>query len=123
MPRIEILSIPISSLNILKNNPRKISKEQFQKLCASLKKDPEFFKNRPCLVNKTDKGLEVYAGNQRIQAAKKLGWKEVPVIIEEGLSEEINKDRIINDNKHYGEFDFYMLANEWEIDTLIDAGF
>ena len=123
MPRIEILSIPISSLNILKNNPRKISKEQFQKLCASLKKDPEFFKNRPCLVNKTDKGLEVYAGNQRIQAAKKLGWKEVPVIIEEGLSEEIIKERIIKDNKHYGEFDFDMLANEWEIDTLIDAGF
>lgn len=123
MPEIE--NVLISKLKLLDNNPRKITKEQFAKLCKSLEKDPEFFWQRPCLVNKSEYGevLTVYAGNQRVRAAKKLKWKEVPCIIEFDLPQDIINERIIRDNKTYGEFDFDILANEWDVGLLIDAGF
>lgn len=120
---VEIVQINISELKLLEKNPRKISKDQMEKLCESLKNDPDFFFNRPCLVHEKDGVLEVYAGNQRVRAAKKLKWKKVPCILEKGLSEDILNERIIKDNKTYGEFDYEMLANEWDVDLLLDAGF
>jgi DNA modification methylase len=119
----QIESVKISKLKLLENNPRKIEKTQFDKLCKSLQEDPGFLHDRPILVHKTDGQLLVYAGNQRVRAAKKLGWKEIPCIIEEGLSEEIVKKRTIVDNKTYGEFDFEILANDFDMEMLFDAGF
>ena len=115
--------IPISKLTLLENNPRTITKDQFAKLCKSLGDDPDFFEKRPCLVNYKDEVYTVYAGNQRIQAAKKLGWKEVPCIVDDNLSEEIITSRIAKDNLHYGSWDWDVLGNSFEIDMLLDAGF
>lgn len=120
---IEIKKFPIKSLTLLERNPRKITKEQMSKLCESLKSDPEFFNNRPCLINKKGEKFEVYAGNQRVRAAKSLGWKEVPCIIEYDLEESVIKDRIVKDNKTYGEFDYDILAADYEIEHLLEAGF
>jgi DNA modification methylase len=119
----EIVNVKISKLKLLEKNPRKIDKIQFEKLCKSLQDDPAFLNNRPVLVNEQDGKLEVYAGNQRVRAAKKLGWKEVPCIVEKNLSDEIVKARTIKDNKTYGEFDFDILANDFEMEMLFDAGF
>jgi DNA modification methylase len=119
----EIKKVPISKLSLLERNPRKISGDQMQKLVESLQSDPDFFNNRPCLVNEKDGKLIVYAGNQRIRAAKKLKWKEVPCIVEQNLDDELMKDRIVKDNKTYGEFDYDILANEFDLDKLIAAGF
>lgn len=118
-----IEKIKIKDLILLEKNPRSITKDQMQKLKKSLQDDPEFFFNRPCLVHATDTGLEVYAGNQRIRAAKSLGWKEVPCIIEKNISEEIIKARIIKDNKSYGDWDFDALAASFDIESLLDCGF
>lgn len=114
--------IEIKKLTLLEKNPRKISKDQFEKLCRSLEKDPDFFTKRPCLVNVSENKYNVYAGNQRIRAAKKLGWKEVPCIVEENLSDELIKERIIKDNAHYGDWDYDLLANEWDYLVLVDSG-
>jgi DNA modification methylase len=119
----EILKLKISTIKLLEKNPRKIDKDKFQELCNSLEKDPGFLDNRPILIHKIGEDLNVYAGNQRIRAAKKLGWKEVPCIVEENLSDEIIKSRILKDNLHSGEWDYDILANEWPIETLLDAGF
>lgn len=119
----EIKKIAISKLTLLENNPRKISSEQMQLLVKSLEDDPDFFNSRPCLVNQKDGKLIVYAGNQRVRAAKKLKWKEVPCIVDEDLSEARMKDRVVKDNKTFGEFDFDILANEFDIDQLVNAGF
>lgn len=119
----EILKLKISTLKLLEKNPRKIDKDKFHQLCSSLEKDPGFLDNRPILIHKIGDDLNVYAGNQRVRAAKKLGWKEVPCIVEEHLSEEIIKNRIIKDNLHSGEWDYDLLANEWPIETLLGAGF
>lgn len=119
----EIQNIKISKLSLLEKNPRKIDKIQFEKLCKSLQDDPAFLQSRPILVHKQNDRLVIYAGNQRVRAAKKIGWKEVPCILEENLSDDLIKSRILKDNKHYGEFDFDILANEFEMDMLFDAGF
>ena len=118
-----IQKIPISKLTLLKNNPRTITKNSFNRLCDSLINDPMFLQSRPILVNEVDEKLIVYAGNQRVRAAKKLKWKEVPCIIEKNLSEDLIKKRILLDNKHEGEFDYDILAADYDIDTLIDCGF
>jgi DNA modification methylase len=88
-----------------------------------LEDDPEFFGNRPCLVNVVDGVHNVYAGNQRVLAAKKLGWKLVPCIVEENVSADRIDRRIIKDNAHYGDWDYDLLANEWDDQLLLDAGF
>lgn len=119
----EIVQLPIKGLKLLENNPRKITKDQFMKLCESIKTDPDYFSNRPCLVNQVGATFTVYAGNQRVKAAKQLGWKTVPCIIEKDLKEDVVTSRIIKDNKNYGTFDFDILANLYEVDMLLDAGF
>jgi DNA modification methylase len=125
MTKIE--HIPISQLQPLERNPRRISKDQMAKLVKSLREDARFLECRPILVNHTtdDNGVhiyQVYAGNQRLQAAKRLKWRSVPCIIDMGLDENIMKSRIIKDNKTYGEFDYDILNNEYD-DYLLDAGF
>lgn len=120
----EIIKVPIKDLKPLERNPRKIDKNQFSKLVSSLRDDPEFLERRPILVNLEPDGTKrVYAGNQRLQAAKKLKWKHVPCIIDANLDQKIIHERIVKDNKHYGEFDFDILFAEWDVDILIAAGF
>jgi len=114
--------IKIKDLNLLEENPRKITSEQMNKLCSSIESDKEFFDLRPCLVNRVDGKLTVYAGNQRVRAAKKLKWKEVPCLIEDSLDENILKSRIIKDNVQFGEFDWDLLANNYEVCDLIEWG-
>lgn len=114
--------ISIKQLKLLDKNPRKIDKMQFEKLCRSIETDPGFFNDRPCLVNRIGDQLIVYAGNQRLRAAKKLGWKTVPCIIEE-ITEEVQKRRVVQDNLHQGEFDYDLLSSLYEVGDLIELGF
>lgn len=115
--------IKIKDLVLLEQNPRKITEPQFKKLCKSLEEDPEFFDARPCLVNLDGQIMTVYAGNQRVRAAQKLGWEEVPCIIHHDLTEDQMKARVVKDNKTYGEFDFDILSGSYEIEQLLDCGF
>ena len=132
---MKIETIEISKLKLLDRNPRRITKEQMDKLCRSIEADTNFLQCRPVLVNcvhvemstkdsvRYDEILHVYAGNQRVRAAKKLGMKEIPCIVEYDLDEETIKKRMIQDNKTYGEWDWDVLANEFDIEVLLDCGF
>ena len=122
MPLRTVTKLPIKDLKLLENNPRKITKEQFQKLCTSIEEDPDFLMGRPVLVNNTNDRFIVYAGNQRVKAAKKLGWKEIPCMVEVDVPQNVIERRIIKDNAHFGEFDWDLLANNYEIDVLLEAG-
>ena len=115
--------IEIKDLSLLDRNPRKITEGQFKKLMKSMKEDPGFFERRPCLVNKTGETLTVYAGNQRVRAADKLGWVQVPCIVDNELTETLMRKRVVCDNKSMGEWDFDILGNDYEIEELFDAGF
>lgn len=52
---------------------------------------------------------------------KEAGWKECPVEIVD-WTEEKQKEFLIKDNVGYGEWDFDILANEWDTDKLIEWG-
>lgn len=128
---MKVENIKISKLKLFDQNPRRISREQMNKLCRSIESDPDYLQCRPVLVNvdtledesgKNSEIFHVYAGNQRIRAAKKLGMKEIPCIISYGLEEKTIKDRMIKDNATYGEWDFDQLANCFDIESLVECG-
>src|SRR6186713_298495 len=102
----EILKLKITSLKLLENNPRTINKDKFDKLCKDMGEDPGFIERRPVLINKIGDTLNVYAGNQRVRAAKNLGWKEVPCIVDVNLDEKTMRKRVLEDNMHAGEWDY-----------------
>jgi site-specific DNA-methyltransferase (adenine-specific) len=57
----------------------------------------------------------------RFKACKEAGLKEVPIIITD-LTEEQQKEFLIKDNVSGGEWDWDILANEWNADDLKDWG-
>lgn len=113
----EIIYVPISRLTLLESNPRLIGKSELTKLANSLEADKAYFETRPCLVNKVDDKLIVYAGNMRVRAALTLGWRLVPCLIDE--IDAHNQDvRMFKDNMHAGEFNMKMLLKTFDVGFL-----
>lgn len=121
----QIEYVKLNELKLSKNNPRKITKQNFRKLCDDIKADARFLEYRPVLVYIEDDEKIVYAGNQRVRAAKHIGFSEIPCIIDNksDLTEDIIRRRIILDNRHAGEFDYDELANSWDLNELLVLGF
>jgi site-specific DNA-methyltransferase (adenine-specific) len=63
----------------------------------------------------------VLGGNMRLKACNEAGLKEVPVIIANWTQEQ-ERQFIIKDNLGYGEWDWEIIANEWDADELNDWG-
>jgi hypothetical protein len=106
-------------LKLNPDNPRTIKDTNFNKLVNSIKEFPEMLEIRPIVVNKE---LVVLGGNMRLRACKEAGLKEVPYIIADDLTEEKQREFVIKDNVSGGEWDWEILANEWDADTLIEWG-
>lgn len=111
--------IKIGDIKSNPNNPRIIKDDKFQKLVKSIKDFPKMLELRPIVVNDD---MVVLGGNMRLKACKEAGLKEVPVIKASELTEDEQKQFIIKDNVGFGEWDWDMLANEWEADELVDWG-
>lgn len=73
---------------------------------------------RPIVLNQE---MVILGGNMRYRAMKEAGWKEVPVEIVD-WSEDKQKEFIIKDNVGFGEWDWDVLANEWDADELLNWG-
>lgn len=101
------------------NNPRLIKDDKFFKLVNSIKEFPKMLEIRPIVVNKD---MIVLGGNMRLKACKEAGLKEVPIIFAEDLNEEEQRQFIIKDNVGFGEWDWEMIANEWDSDKLEEWG-
>jgi DNA modification methylase len=101
------------------NNPRLIKDDKFKKLVKSIKEFPEMLQLRPIVV---DDNMIVLGGNMRLRACIEAGLKRVPIIKASALTPEQQKRFIITDNVGFGEWDWDMLANEWDQDELIDWG-
>lgn len=93
------------------NNPRLIKDDKFKKLVQSIKDFPEMLNIRPIVVNED---MVILGGNMRYKACLEAGLKEVPIIKVDGLSAEKQREFIIKDNVSGGEWDWDMLANEWD---------
>jgi len=112
-------TIPIQEVKPNPDNPRVIKDEKFKKLVQSIKDFPEMLKLRPLVLNKD--GV-VLGGNMRLKALKEVGIKEVPVLYADELTPEQEKEFIIKDNIGFGEWDWEILANEWDAVELEEWG-
>jgi len=120
--RLDTLRLNDGSYGLPKN-PRFIRDERFRALCRSIADNPEYMPARPIIVNEA--GV-ILGGNMRYRACLENGMTEVPaswVQRVEGWPLEKQKRFIILDNRGFGEDDMDALANEWEVEDLIAAGF
>lgn len=77
---------------------------------------------RPMVINSDN---IVLGGNMRLKAITELGMKEIPdswVKKATDLTEDEARRFIIADNVGFGEHDWEVLANEWNMDELTDWG-
>ena len=111
--------VKISKVKGNPDNPRIIKNDKFKKLVKSIQEFPEMLKLRPIVV---DEDMMVLGGNMRLKASKDAGLKEVWIEVAEGLTEEQKKEFIVKDNVGFGEWEWDMLANEWDSVQLAEWG-
>jgi ParB-like chromosome segregation protein Spo0J len=111
--------IATSKIKLNPNNPRLIKDDKFKKLVQSIKDFPEMLDIRPIVVNAD---MIILGGNMRYKACVEAGLKEIPVIVADNLTEEKQREFLIKDNVSGGEWDWEMLANEWDTEQLDDWG-
>ena len=118
---MNIEKIEINKLKAATYNPRQISTKQYKDLKESITK---FGLVDPIIVNEyfTENYYVVIGGHQRLKICKELGYKDIGCIIL-NLNKEQERELNIRLNKNTGEFDMDILANEFDIDQLVDWGF
>jgi hypothetical protein len=102
-------------IHTLKGNPRTITDDALAKLAESIRRDPEFMRLRPIVI---DGDGTVIGGNQRLRACTEiLGMSELPpgwVIRADNLTPEQRKRFVIVDNSPEG------MAGAWDFEALRD---
>jgi DNA modification methylase len=74
---------------------------------------------RPIVV---DENNIVLGGNMRLKACIEVGLKEVFIVKADDLTEQQKDEFIVKDNVGFGEWDWDILANEWDTEKLQDWG-
>ena len=110
----------IDELTDYAKNPRSLTKQQFEQLKKSL--DKFGLIDKP-IINADEKNT-VIGGHQRLRVLRSENQKSVECWypsreLDEKEVEELN----IRLNKNTGDWDFDTLANEFELDDLMDWGF
>jgi len=116
---MQTVKVKLTDIKPNPNNPRIIKDEKFRHLVQSIKDFPAMLELRPIVVN--DENV-ILGGNMRLRACKEAGLKEVPIIKASELTEQQQKEFIIKDNVSFGEWDWDILANEWEAEELTEWG-
>jgi len=111
--------VDIKEIKENENNPRYIRDTKFKKLVKSIKDFPEMLEFRPIIV---DEDMVILGGNMRLKACKSAGLNKVWVDIVKGWSEKQKQEFIIKDNSSFGEWDWDLLANEWDVYELNEWG-
>ena len=116
---MNIEKVKINSITENPDNPRTIKGDKFNKLVKSIQDFPEMLKIRPIVVNDDN---VILGGNMRYKASIRAGLSEVHIIRASGLTDEQQKEFIAKDNVGFGEWDWDVLANEWDVEKLEDWG-
>ena len=112
-----------SKLKIRANNPRQINSERFEKLKKSIAEFPKMMELRPIIYDPDT--MEVLGGNMRLRAIRELSMTEIPdtwIRSAAELTEDERKRFTLADNIGFGEWDWDILANEWDDLPLDDWG-
>lgn len=127
---METKKIPLSKLHLntgqikdVPKNPRFIKDERFAALKKSIEDDPEMLNLRELVAYDNNGELVVILGNMRYRAMKELGYKDAPVKV---LPAETDAKKlrayIQKDNIAFGQNDWDLLGNEWDVAELEDFG-
>lgn len=103
---LEVITKGISDIKPYENNPRN-NDDAVDAVANSIK---EFNWQQPIVV---DKDNVIIAGHTRYKAAKKLGMKQVPVVVADNLTDEQVKAYRLADNKT-------SELTDWDMDLLDD---
>ena len=115
--------VKISEVKPNPKNPRLIKDDKFKKLVKSIQEFPDMLNKRPIIVfTDVDGKYVVLGGNMRLKALKELNYKEIPIILADEWTEEQKAEFLIKDNVGFGEWDWDILANEWDADKLDEWG-
>jgi DNA modification methylase len=118
MIKWSLQTLKIKDLKKHPKNPRTLSRDQFDHLKKSL--DKFGLIDKP-IVN-TD--MMIIGGHQRIKILKLDGIKEIECwVSDQLLSDQDVEELNIRANKNTGEWDWDILANQWEVPELLDWGF
>ena len=121
--KITQLQINKGQIEGLPANPRFIKDDKYKKLVKSIQENPEMLELRELLVYPYGGKYVIIGGNMRYRACKELGYTDIPVkIIPETATVEQLRAYTIKDNNGFGEWDFDMLSNEWDLSELEDWG-
>ena len=118
-----IKTVKLSELKPHPDNPRKISRENMDRLVKSLQEFPEMLEIKEIVVDET---MTIIGGNMRYAALKKMGREQCKAKIVTGLTEDQKREYIIKDNIALGEWEKTIIAKKysdldlktWGIDLL-----
>jgi DNA modification methylase len=113
---MKIEQIKASKLKPATYNPRQISTKQYKDLSKSI---ATFGLVDPIIVNKD---FTVIGGHQRLKVLNEMQTDTIPCVVLD-LSKEKERELNVRLNKNTGDFDIDILANEFDIDELVDWGF
>ena len=116
---MQVTKVKINSIKTNPKNPRLIKDDKFKKLVNSIKEFPQMLELRPIVV---DENNIILGGNMRHKACIEAGLKEVYIVQAKDLTEEQKDEFIVKDNVGFGEWDWDILANEWDTEKLQDWG-
>jgi len=116
---MQVSKLKITAVKNNPSNPRLIKDDKFKKLVKSIQDFPQMLELRPIVV---DENNIVLGGNMCLKACKEAGLKEVYIVKTENLTEEQKQEFIVKDNVGFGEWDWDILANEWDTDKLNEWG-
>lgn len=111
--------INIGEIRLNEKNPRLIKDARFKKLVQSIREFPKMMQLRPIII---DAENIILGGNMRYRACKELKLKKVWVVRADDLDEEEKQEFIIKDNVGFGDWDWDILANEWDTGKLDEWG-
>jgi ParB-like chromosome segregation protein Spo0J len=118
-----IKTVKLSELKPHPDNPRKISRENMDRLVKSLQEFPEMLEIKEIVVDET---MTIIGGNMRYAALKKMGKEQCKAKIVTGLTEDQKREYIVKDNIALGEWEKTIIAKKysdldlktWGIDLL-----
>tara|TARA_R100000388_G_scaffold92767_1_gene76262 strand:+ start:1306 stop:1788 length:483 start_codon:yes stop_codon:yes gene_type:complete len=113
---MKIEKVKIHELKQAEYNPRKMTTKQYEDLKKSLEK---FGCVDPIIINSDN---TIVGGHQRVRIMVELGATQVPVV-RVNLSKEDEKELNVRLNKNTGEFDFDIIADNFDIEDLLEWGF
>ena len=121
--KIKDLATNDGQIEGLPKNPRQIRDHRYEKLKKSIEDAPEMLQLRELLVYPHGGKFVIIGGNMRYRACKEIGYKELPCkVLDAETPVEKLRQYAIKDNENFGEYDWDVVANEWDTAELEDWG-